>query len=383
MSLFHPSLLVLATLLSAISQSVYAQVTPTADTPKSNTATQAKPATPAGLDLREALSVSDLKIEMAESSWKIKQTLQTLVELANALEKYLNENCFGDMLRTLSYEGPPTNPDCIARMEQLLDIYPENPVAICLRDGIAAQSCSDAYRGQSMKQFSPSTSLEESPDAALRVGLSAADVDKLRAINETLGNVNKDYQQSSSDNDKQKHMDDAMHLYDQAMSIACKVVAVQLEDPSTGKSPEKEDSAVREIREKLLKIPPTLRADYQNRLMTEAEEELAKAKKDPYKIRLIQQKIAAISNPEVDTRPTAAGKIRYRVVLPDCYELVGKASILVPKLPSATCHRDGWQSPQCMAAVKKWNDYRAKIAEQKRRSEKRAQPTPGSQISSF
>lgn len=333
--------------------------------------------------LQQALSISDLKIEMAESSWKIKPSLRALTELANALEGFLNENCFGSMLKTLSYEGPPTNPDCIARMERLLDIYPDNPVATCLRDGIEAQSCSDAYRGQSMKQFLASTSVEDAPDPALRVGLSAQDKEKLRAINDTLGSVNKDYQSASTDEEKQKHTDDALHLYDQALSIACKIVALQLEDPTAGKNKETEDASIREVREKLLKIPPSLRPDYQNRLMTEAEEELAKAKGSTSQQKLILQKIAVIQNPEVDTRPTTAGKIRYRVVLPECYDLVGKATVLVPNLPSPTCHRDGWQSPQCLAAVRKWHDYRAKVAERKRQTTQRAQPTPGSQISSF
>jgi hypothetical protein len=333
--------------------------------------------------LQKALSVTELKIEMAESSWKIKRTLRSLTELANALETYLNENCFGDILKTLSYSGPPTNPDCLARMDRLLDIYPDNPVATCLRDGIESQSCSDAYRGQSMKQFSASTSEEDAPDPALRVGLSAQDVQKLRAINETLGNINKDYQKASTDDEKQKHTDDAMHLYDQALSISCKIVALQLEEPTGGKKVDDEHSSIREIREKLLKIPPALRPEYQERLTTEAEEELAKAKGSPSDQKLILQKIEAIRNPEVDITPRTAGKLRYRVVLPQCYDLVGKASILVPNLPSPTCHRDGWQSPQCLVAVKKWHAYRGQIAERRRKSQQQAQPTPGSQISSF
>jgi hypothetical protein len=333
--------------------------------------------------LQKALSITDLKIEMAESSWKIKPTLRALTELANALEQYLNENCFGDMLKTLSYVGPPTNPDCLMRMERLLDIYPENPVATCLRDGIEAQSCSDAYRGQSMTQFSSATSSEDAPDPALRVGLSAQDNEKLRAINETLSNVNRDYQRSTTDAEKQKHTEDAMHLYDRALSIACKIVALKLDDPSASKNQESEHPSVREAREKLLKIPPALRPDYQNKLITEAEEDLAKAKNSPSDQKVILAKIAAIQNPEVDTTPKTAGKIRYRVVLPQCYDLVGKATVLVPNLPSPTCHRDGWQSPQCLAAIKKWHTYKAQVAERKKQSEQRALPTPGSQISSF
>lgn len=363
-----------------IAQAQGADLSPTANAQQATTPQKAAVTQPS---LRSALSITDLKIEMAESGWKVKPTLQKLAELANALETYLNENCFGDILKTLSYAGPPTNPDCIARMERLLDLYPGNPVATCLRDGIEAQSCSDAYRGQSMKQFSASRGEEDDPDPALRVGLSAQDVDKLRAINETLGNLNKDYQKSSTDEEKQKHTDDAMHLYDQAMSIACKIVAIQLEDPSSGKKSETEDASVRDIREKLLKIPRALRPDYQNRLITEAEEALAKAKNSPTEQKIILQRIAAIQNPEVDTTPSVIGKLRYRVVLPQCYDLVGKAAILVPNLPSPTCHRDGWQSPQCLVAVKKWHAYRTQVAERKRKLEKRAQPTPGSQISSF
>jgi hypothetical protein len=378
-------ILVLVSLTSTLclhAAPAHSQTLPAPGAPQQQAPGDGKPASP-GASLQKALSISDLKIEMAESSWKIKPTLKGLAELSNALEGYLNENCFGNMLKTLSYEGPPTNPDCIARMERLLDIYPGNPVAICLRDGIGAQSCSDAYRGQSMKQFLSSTSVEDAPDPALRVGLSAQDREKLRAINDTLASVNKDYQGASTDEEKQKHTDDAMHLYDQALSIACKIVALQLEDPTADKNKETEDATVREVREKLLKIPPALRPEYQNRLMTQAEEELAKAKGSPSQQKVILQKIAVIQNPEVDTRPTAAGKIRYRVVLPECYDLVGKATVLLPNLPSPTCHRDGWQSPQCLAAVRKWHDYRAKVAERKRQNVKRALPTPGSQISSF
>jgi hypothetical protein len=333
--------------------------------------------------LQQTLSISGLKIEMAESTWKIRPSLKSLAELANALEGYLNENCFGSMLQTLSYSGPPTDPDCIARMDRLLDIYPNNPVATCLRDGIESQSCSDTYRGQSMKQFNTQASLEETPDPALRVGLTAADRDKLKAISETLSNVNHDYQNATVDEIKQQHMENSMHLYDQALSVACKIVALQLEDPLGSKGAVVEDFAVREIREKLLKVPPALRAEYQNKLMTQAEEELAKAKNSPFDRELVLKKIEAIQKPEVDNTPTAVGKLRYRVVLPECYDLVGRAAVVVPSLPSPTCHRDGWQSPQCFAAVKRWHAYRKQIADKKKLIEERSKPTPGSQIGAF
>jgi hypothetical protein len=333
---------------------------------------------------KSPLNITDLKLEMAESTWKVRHSLRALTDLVNALEAHLNQNCFGDMLRTLAYSGSPTNPDCIAKMERLFDLYPNNPVATCLRDGIESQSCSDSYREQSMKQFSGNySSFDQIPDPALKVGLSAQDREKLKALNETLGNLNSDYRGATTDADKLKLTENAMHLYDQALSIACKIVAVDLEDPESGTKKEQEDYAVREIREKLLKVPPALRREYQDKLMTEAEEELAKAKDSETKKKLIMQKIAAIQNPDTEQLPSTAGKLRYRVVLPECYELVGKAGVLLPNLPSPTCHRDGWQSPQCLVALKKWRAYKSQVEEMKRRQEKINAPTPPSQISSF
>lgn len=346
---------------------------------------ETKPAqSSAAPSLNNALNITDLKLEMAESTWKMRPSLRVLTDLVNALEVHINQRCFGDMLKTLTYAGPPTNPDCISKMERLLDIYPNNPVATCLRDGIESQSCSDAYREQSMKQFTnASSSFEQIPDPALKVGLSAQDREKLKALNETLANLNSDYQKAATDSDKQKLTDDAMHLYDQALGIACKIVAVDLEEPESAKKKEDEDYSVREVREKLLKVPIAMRREYQDKLMTEAEEELAKAKNSERTREIVLKKIAAIQNPDTDQLPTTAGKLRYRVVLPECYELVGKSSVLLPNLPSPTCHRDGWQSPQCLMALKKWRAYRAQVEEIKRRNEKATAPTPPSQISSF
>ena len=333
-----------------------------------------------------ALDIADLKLEMAESAWKARPSLRALTDLVNALENHLNKSCFGDLMKTLSYSGSPTNPDCIAKMERLLDIYPNNPVAVCLRDGIESPSCSDAYREQSMKRFSSSTSsLDKIPDPALKVGLSAKDRERLKAINETIAEINKDFSGAEKDMERNELRDEAMRLYDQAMSVACKIVAIELEDPVSPKDEDKpvDDPSIREIREKLLKIPPALRAEYQEKLLSAAEEELAKAKNSDYHKKIALRKIEVIKNPNSEKPPTGAGKLRYRVVLPECYDLVGQATVMLPDLPSPVCHRDGWQSPQCLISLKKWREYRAKFEEMKRRDKALNAPTPSSQISSF
>jgi hypothetical protein len=333
-------------------------------------------------DLNQALNITELKISMAESSLKVNPSLRTLAELAAALEDYLNNNCFGQLLSTLKYDGPPTDPNCISKMERLLSFYPNNPVAVCLRDGIAAPSCENAYNVQELRAF---TSSDSAADPALKVGLSAQDEAKVKALSETLANVNRDYQSAQQVADKQKLMDDAAQLYDQLLSVTCKLYSLKLEQPQGAKDEPTEDPSIREVRERLLKIPPALRGDYQNQLLTQAEEELGRAASDKARQALILERIKVIQNPDNRQTLTAADKERIRIVLPRCKELIEQSAKILPHLPSPICHRQGWRSPQCVKAIEGWHRYRAKVAEESRkRGERNAVvATPAPIISSF
>jgi hypothetical protein len=361
---------------------------------------QPAPAAPATTDLRSALNINDLAISMAESSLKLNPSLRLVAELSNALEAYLTKNCFGNLLQTLRYEGPPTNPDCIARMERLLEVYPDNPVAVCLRDGIEAKSCTDAYRNQRTEAFRDSyASITEIPDPALKVGLTAADNAKLRALEETLRNVNADYQKAATDEQKAKYMTDATALYDQVLSVACKITALKLEDPKNRRNEdgdeeeqeeeeeekeEQEDYSIREAREKLLKIPPGMRPDYQRKMLAEAEAELERAAHDKSAQQLILKKIEVINNPDNRKPITAQGKLRVRIILPVCDDYSKQSAKIIPQFPSPTCHREGWYSPQCIGALRQWHNYKRQMQDAAaKRAGKAAAPTAHPIISSF
>jgi hypothetical protein len=350
------------------------------ETPKATNSNQA--------NLHDALNINDLAITMAESSFKVTPSLKKLSELVGALETSLTRNCYGSMLQTLSYSGTPTDPTCLAQMERLLDLYPNNPVAVCLRDGIDAQSCSDAYRGQSVELFKGAMApLEDIPDPALKVGLTAADREKLSALEETLKNVNKDYQKVRSDEDKYKYLIDAAQIHDRMLAVACKVAAVKLEEPASAKLQPSttEDFSIRDAREKLLKLPPALRPEYQRKMLLEAETELATKGKDKQAQQIILKRIAVINNPE-DTRLTvsAAGKLRIRIILPSCDEYSQRATKAIPQFPSPTCHREGWHSPQCISALRQWHATRRKMQDSIAKHSTNTTPTaPPSIISSF
>jgi hypothetical protein len=353
--------------ISAVTTSCYAQ----------------SPAQDPKLDLDKALDVNELKIAMAESSLRVNPSLRTVADLSAALERYLTSHCMGTLLQSLAYEGPPKDPECQARVERLLEIYPQNPVALCVRDGIAAQSCIDAYSNQKMVAFSGSSSYEDIPDPALKVGLSADDAKKLSALRQTLSDVNQRYQAATSDAEKQKALDDATDLYDQLLSIACKTVALRLDQPLDQRDAQ-EDASITEVRERLLKIPPGIRADYQRQLTQKTEEELSRAANDPNSKKILLQKLAVIQNPEIRQQLSAAGKLRVRVALPQCLEYIQQAQAILPNFPSPTCHREGWYSPQCIVALKKWHVYRKKVeAAARKREPTLPTPTPHAIISTF
>lgn len=330
------------------------------------------------------LDITDLKIQMAESGLTVSPSLTKIADLSNALEAYLNRYCFGDLLTTLTYEGPPTDPQCIARMERLFEIYPDNPVALCLRDGITAKSCSDAYQRQKCEPFSDSSSNGKLLDPTLKIGLSARDQENVKALRETLQNVNKDYQKATSDEDKQQNLDDALQLYDQLLSITCKLTTISLEESMAEKVRKYEDPAITEVRKKLLQIPPDLRADYQKKMIEQTEIEIARNKNDKYRVAMLLEKISAIQNPERDETVSAKDAVRKRIVLPACYETIQQASSIIPQFPSPTCHRIGWNSPQCLEGIKQWREYRQTVRKAAlARKLKNATPTPNKVISSF
>jgi hypothetical protein len=351
---------------------------------------QAPAAASPSTDLRSALNINDLAISMAESSLKLNPSLRLVAELSSALEAYLTKNCFGNLLQTLKYEGSPTNPDCIARMERLFEVYPNNPVAVCLRDGIEAKSCTDAYRNQRTEAFRDTySSITEIPDPALKVGLSAGDNEKLRALEQTLRNVNSDYQKAKTDEQKAKYLIDATQLYDQVLSIACKITALKLEDTRKEDGEEEEeqkyeDPSIREAREKLLKLPAGLRPDYQRKMLQEAEADLERAANDKEAQKVILKRIEVINNPETHKVITAEGKLRVRIILPVCDDYSRQSAKLLPQFPSPTCHREGWYSPQCVGALRQWHTYRRKLQDTvDKRAGKEVTPTPHPVISSF
>jgi hypothetical protein len=303
------------------------------------------------VDLEKAVGVSELRIEMAENSLKFVNNMVSLTELISALEDYVNGKCFGALFKTLDYKGPPTDPTCVGYMERLFQLNPDNPAATCLRDGIAAQSCIDAYLNQKTATYYPGTYDAEVRSPALKAGMSAAEVERLSKLTLILKDVNSKYQSTQEVEEKSRLMDDALALYDQMLVAACRISAVRFA-PRPESDSSSEDSEIRGAREKLLKIPPKLRGEHQERMLTELETKLAAAKDNKTEQARLMALMEAIKNPNRDGVMTIKTNERVRLILPQCQDLIQQCLSAFPKAAAPVCHRDGWFTPTCIRAIR-------------------------------
>ena len=305
-----------------------------------------------GVDFSNALGLPEIKVEMAESRLKLSPSPQALNDVIIALEELLNSKCMTKLPQTLTYPGNPSDPVCIARMQRILELNPGNPVGLCVRDGITAQSCVDAYQNQQVSVFYPSSSIE-GLDPALKVGLSAADTARITGFETSLAEINQRYQSAVADADKKKCLDDATLVYEQALSVACRVTSVKL-TPKNSTEPSKEDLEITQTRERLLQVPPAIRGDYQRELTQKVMKELESTTVSTERRAVLQMLLQVIDAPDAPVPQQATETIRTRIVLANCNEFMELAKKATPDLPNPICYREGWYSPQCIQALKRW-----------------------------
>jgi hypothetical protein len=324
--------------------------------------------------------LNEIKIEMAESRLRLRHNSRTVSDLVTALEGYLNSWCMPKLLQTLSYPGNPTDPNCITRTARILELNPGNPVGVCVRDGIAAKSCVEAYHNQTVEVFYSGSS-REGVDPALRAGLSATDSEKVTKLEEILNDLNRKYQESTTEEDKRAFIKDATLLYEQVLSVACKISSVSFE-PDTDAPETSEPSEVAQARERLLQIPPAIRGDYQREMLDKAQKEFTSSDTSKERKEVLGLLLKVIEDPTVALPRKAPAMKRSRMVLSKCFDLIKQASKAVPDLPHTTCHREGWHTPQCVTAIKKWRILKQQ-EENTVRVKPGPKPTPQSVITHF
>jgi hypothetical protein len=313
---------------------------------------------PSKLGLPQALGISELKLQMAESTYQLRPSIKTLSDIISSLEEVINATCLAQLLRTLSFPGKPSDPTCAGYMERLLELHPENPVGLCLRDGFDAPSCTEAYKKQSVAVYDPSQHDGVLSDPSLRIGLTRQEDEKLHQLSEELARLNQQYQATQDGPEKQRLIDQATEIYDQALATACRITGVTLIQTSETFDPSS-DPEVREIRDKLLPLPQSVREDHQERMLTQAEEKLRGMKAGSADWKRQQGVIQTIKRPDLEPVPSASSLQRTRLVLATCAQFIQEAAAATQGFPAPTCHKDGWYTPQCIQALKSWRALKA------------------------
>ena len=366
--------IVATVITAAYALSASAQVAPT-PTPPAPAPQASKPAAKVD-NISGAVGLNELKIEMAETRLKLAPNPKIVSDLASALEDYLNTTCMAKLPQTLSYTGSPTDPTCIARVQRLLELNPGNPVATCVQEGIASKPCIDAYQNQKIVIIYPASKGDDL-DPALKVGLSAVTMERIAKVEESLQEVNTKYQQTLTPDEKRALLNDAATLYDQILNMACKVSAVGFV-PGDEDTAGAESDEISQARERLLQIPPAIRGDYQKEMLAKAEKELADPSTSPDRTGQLKDLIAVIKDPDGLSRRQLSNLQRTRYILSKCAEILNVANKIVPDLPSITCFNQGWYTPQCTYALKKWRMQ--KQQEAAKPSGTPGAPTPKSSI---
>lgn len=325
--------------------------TPSLAAPSGAPSTQTQPSKS---DLPQALGISELKLQMAESTYKLRPSVKTLSDLISSLEEVINSTCLAQLPRTLSFPGNPSDPECARLMARLLELHPENPVGLCLRDGIDATSCVTAYNQQVVVAYNPAEHNDFLTDPSLRVGITRQEEQKISELSAELVNLNEKYLAAAANpGERQRLIDLATEVYDQALAIACRITSTAFILSNESFDPAS-DPEVKEIREKLNPLPLSVREDHQGRLLQQAEEKLKTIKTGSAEWTRQQEVIKTIKRPEQDPVPSASSLQRTRIVLPPCAQFIQDAAAATQGFPAPTCHKDSWYSPQCIRALKNW-----------------------------
>lgn len=127
------------------------------------------------------ISIAEIELRMAESNYRIDQSQERLFELVVAYEKILGPVCMPKLLIDQDFKPDPENEKCHELIEKTLALYPHSPIAICARDGISSDSCTNAFTHQTFSLIDSDSSSQKPmiPDLDLQLeALRQEDDDK-------------------------------------------------------------------------------------------------------------------------------------------------------------------------------------------------------------
>ena len=281
-----------------------------------------------------------LKLDMALSSFRLNPDVRTRNMVIDAYQALVIRDCYSQVYKNLTYV-PPGSLQCQSLVTRLLQFEPQNPLAICARDGFDAVGCRTAYRGQTFRSFS-----ERSADTELDQVLDLKrNEQEFNEIQNRISNLRSDFE-IHQDLESRKKLIDTM---EQGIEKACRSIT---------EGPADEITDGRELLKKYPELERIVRGEESGRSSSQGSlinmiEPTIPEGSEPTPTPIDKPYAGLLRDLAPQSEPTTVQTTRYRNASPVCYSFVTQLLEFEPLHPRATCLRDGPYSPGCLIAVKR------------------------------
>ena len=277
-----------------------------------------------------ALDVLEMQATLLEGMLTTRKSISARAELVTAYERLLGPVCMESMPGTLIYTPNSANARCKSLIEKTLKIDPENPMALCARDGIDSTVCQTAAKTVQLGTYSLDLPYQGASnlEAKIRSSKNAPLVDQLvqRLNNLTF---------KKPDRRNEAREQEIRGTYAKILALTCLVHRVKLES-----APESQLRAVVEASRASNKTQGGLLSNddlsFLNRLATGGPGINKQTINNPP------------PTPTID--PSSLFFFRTRLIPTKCEHFASQALNDYPLFPAAICQRYGYYSVNCIDA---------------------------------
>lgn len=308
------------------------------------------------------LDVLEWKALMNEGRYQIEHDEIDKFGVLLHYENLINKKCLAKLPFSLKYDGNPSDKECLELIDKLLSFDPDNAAALCVRDGIDAASCRDAYMRTIVWTVPELTRLQRDNIGKTIVKKLASRVAEIKAalpgaqLNK-LGYVRYDYQ-------KDKTLERYIALntgYSQIFEAICEPLALVIvtREEALGNfnvTPKATSTPSRFYKDAAEPQPAKKKGGKDKSPMEELLDSLkSKSKKDDGDL--------------TDRLPEEATQVRARIISSECDHHIDQLFKAEKETPIIVCARDGLYSPFCIDSLRRDRKYLRSLSDQAARKE--------------
>ncbi|RMG44223.1 MAG: hypothetical protein D6719_02230 [Candidatus Dadabacteria bacterium] len=323
------------------------------------------------------------RAELLETAFNSSPSEAGFDNLIHTYEKVINLLCMPALPRTLQYKGNPKNPECLKFIDKTLALDPENAAAICARDGIDSKSCRKAYSDQEVKPFYSHVIRKlggSNPDSLRAEIQSAVATSAVRKLTDKLESLNQELRRNYS-SENNETMEKLVNVYMALLRHVCRVDRLELvlnDDEkkiilTKAKNPLSESDSKAGLN-KSEEFKVSEKTEEKNKQKLLSLDDIAKKLED-----LRNKNKKKLNNNIHKTR-----RILYRPGI--CINYAQTVQRLDQEgVQPVDCYLDGFYSPQCISALRKYRAYKEEQQKKDKKGDKKkdSEPESNSMIGTF